>query len=439
MSGSRWRRAVRSLAHRDYRLFLAGQLVSLVGTWIDTVAESWLIYRLTGSATLLGVAGFASQIPVFLLSPLGGAMADRFDRRRILIVTQSLSMVLALALAILTLSGHIQAWQIMLLAALLGIVNAIDIPTRQAFVFDLVGRGDIVNAVALNSTMFNAARVVGPAVAGLLVAAVGEGWCFFINSVSFLAVIGSLTFIRAAMQKRPQSEASQLERLTAGFRYALRHRPVFAILLLVALNSVMGMPYSVLMPIFSARILHAGAAGLGILMAMAGLGALLGAVSLAMREGIRGLGRWITVGNAVFGLSLMLFAFSRSFWLSAIALVPIGASMIIVLASSNTLLQSMVPDELRGRVMALYSMVFMGSAPLGALAAGMLADRWGAPAVVAVGGGACIAGAAVFGWNLPGLRKDARELILSLEAAAGLPAQQIASQAASGGMNADRD
>jgi MFS family permease len=284
--------------------------------------------------------------------------------------------------------------------------------------------------------MFNAARVVGPAVAGLLVAAVGEGWCFFINSLSFLAVIGSLTLIHPAVQRRPQSEGSQLARLTAGFRYALMHRPVFAIFRLVALNSVMGMPYSVLMPIFSARILHAGAAGLGILMAMAGLGALAGAVSLAMREGIRGLGRWITVSNAVFGLSLMLFALSRSFWLSAIALVPVGASMIIVLASSNTLLQSMVPDGLRGRVMALYSMVFMGSAPAGALAAGLLADHIGAPAAVALGGAACIAGAAVFGWNLPTLRKDARELILSLESAAGMPAQQIASPPVRSGMNA---
>jgi MFS family permease len=423
-AGSRWRQAIRSLRHHDYRIFLAGQLVSLIGTWIDTVAESWLIYRLTGSAALLGLAGFVSQFPVFLLSPLGGAIADRLDRRNVLIATQALSMVLAFALALLTLSGHIQVWQVMLLAALLGIVNAVDIPTRQAFVVDLVGRTDIVNAVALNSTMFNSARVLGPAVAGLLVAAVGEGWCFFINAVSFLAVIGSLVAIRHRSHQREAFPGTELERLMAGFQYASRNRPVRTLLLLVGLNSLMGMPYSVLMPIFSENILHAGAAGLGILMGAAGLGALVGAISLALREGLRGLGRWIAVGNTVFGVCLILFAMSRSFWLSAALLLPAGGAMIVVLASSNTLLQSMVPDKLRGRVMALYSMVFMGMAPVGALAAGWIAEHWGAPLAVALGGGACILGAAVFAWHLPTLRQEARQLILSLEPAAGLPAQQ---------------
>jgi len=438
LAAPRWQRSVRALRHRDYRVFLSGQLASLVGTWIDTVAQSWLIYRLTGSAALLGLAGFASQFPVFFLSPLGGAIADRYDRRRVLMTTQALSMLLAFALAGLTLTQVVVVWQVMLLAALLGLVNAIDIPTRQAFVYDLVGRADIVNAVALNSTMFNSARVVGPAVAGLLVAAVGEGWCFFLNGVSFLAVIGSLAAIRAARVALPPHTGSQLARLTAGFRYARHNRPVLVLLLLVALNSFMGMPYSVLMPIFSERILHAGARGLGLLMGAAGLGALLGAISLALREGLSGLGRWITVGNAVFGVFLILFALSRTFWLSAALLMPVGAAMIVVLAAANTLLQSMVPDELRGRVMALYSMVFMGMAPFGALAAGWIAERSGAPLAVALGGGACVVGAGVFGWNLPALRHDARQLILAVEAAAGQPAVRQLGSATVASEDADR-
>jgi MFS family permease len=434
----RWQRAVRALRHRDYRVFLAGQLASLIGTWIDTVAESWLIYRLTGSAELLGVAGFASQFPVFFLSPLGGAIADRYDRRRVLMATQALSMLLAFALAVLTLTHVVQVWHVMLLAALLGLVNAVDIPTRQAFVYDLVGRADIVNAVALNSTMFNSARVIGPAVAGLLVAAVGEGWCFFINAVSFLAVIGSLAAIRATRGQLAPHTGSQLARLTAGFRYARHNRPVRALLLLVALISFMGMPYSVLMPVVSEQILHAGARGLGILMGAAGLGALFGAISLTLRDGLRGLGRWIAIGNGVFGVFLILFALSRTFWLSAALLLPVGAAMIVVLAAANTLLQSMVPDNLRGRVMALYSMVFMGMAPFGALTAGWIAEHWGAPLAVGLGGGACIVGAWIFGWNLPTLRHDARQLILAVEAAAGQPAVRQIGSATVASEDADR-
>ncbi|HEU4829488.1 MAG TPA: MFS transporter [Gemmatimonadales bacterium] len=415
---------LRALNHRNYRLFISGQLISLIGTWMQSVAQAWLVYRLTGSPVLLGAVGFAGQIPVFLLAPVGGLFADRHDRRRLLLVTQSVSMLLALVLGALTLSGRIDVWHVATIAALLGVVNGFDIPTRQAFVTELVGRQDLVNAIALNSSMFNGARIVGPAVAGVVVAAVGEGWCFVANGVSYLAVLTGLLSIRRPVPVREGRKGTAFAEASEGFRFAADTAPVRALLLLLGLVSLTGMPYAVLMPVIAASVLGVGASGLGMLMGASGAGALAGALVLARRRSVRGLGRWVATAAGGFGSSLILFSFSRSFLLSVILLLPVGFTMMIQMSSSNTLIQSMVPDRLRGRVMAVYSMMFMGMAPFGALLAGLLADRLGAPATIAIGGGLSIGGAIVFRRKLPLLGPEARRLIIAQEAAAGDPPQE---------------
>ena len=414
----------RAFRHRNYRLFFAGQLISLVGTWMQSVAQSWLVYRLTGSATLLGLVAFSGQMPVFLLAALGGTFADRHNRHRILIVTQTCSMVLAFVLATLTLTGNIAVWHVFGLAALLGIVNAFDIPTRQSFIVELVGKEDLINAIALNSTMFNAARVIGPAIAGVLVAAIGEGWCFFVNAVSYIAVILQLTRMDVAPRPHAGERGSPFREILEGFQFVARNAPIRALLLMIGLVSLMGMPYSVLMPIFADRILDSGASGLGVLMTASGVGATAGSLLLASRTGIAGLGRWIVMATAGLGISLIVFAQSRSFWLSAAALLPVGLTTIVQMASSNTLIQAMVPDHLRGRAMAAYSMMFMGMAPLGALLAGFLAGRLGAPTTVALGGAICIIGTVVFANRLPVLRVEGRELIVAQQMAGGEPAEE---------------
>jgi MFS family permease len=413
--------AIRALRSRHYRLFVSGQLISLVGTWMQMVAQSWLIYRLTGSAALLGLLGFAGQIPVFVLAPFGGVIADRVNRHRVLVTTQSAMMALAAALAALTLSGAVQVWHLFLLAWLLGIANAFDIPARQAFVVEIVEREDLMNAIALNSSMVNGARVVGPAVAGLVVAAVGEGWCFLLNALSYVAVIGALLLMRLEPRLRPAPALSAWASIVEGFAFSWRTAPVRALLLLLGLVSLMGMPYSVLMPIFADRILDGGPNAYGLLMSASGVGALAGAATLTVRRRIRGLGRWVALSAAGFGVSLIAFSFSRSLWVSALLLVPAGFCMMVEMAASNTLIQSMVPDRLRGRVMAVYSMMFMGMAPLGALMAGALAAPLGAPATVAIGGAVCIAGGLLFGARLPALRGPARELIIAQQPSAGAP------------------
>lgn len=416
---------LRALRHRNYRLFFGGQFISLTGTWMQTVAQSWLVYRLTGSAALLGLVGFSSQIPVFLLAPLGGSAADRYSRRNIVIATQTTAMLLALILAGLTLGGRVQVWHVFVLAVLMGIVNAFDIPTRQAFVADMVGREDLVNAIALNSSMFNGARLIGPAVAGLLIETIGEGWCFFANGVSYLAVLAGLLLMRITARTRVPLPGSALASIIVGFRYVARTGPIRALLLLLGLVSLVGMPYAVLMPIFADRILHGGPRGLGILVSAIGVGALAGALTLAAKKGIHGLGHWVALSATGFGLSLILFSLSRSFWLSAVLLLPVGFSVMVEMASSNTLIQSLVPDALRGRVMAVYSMMFMGMAPFGSLLAGTLAQHVGAPATVALGGIVCMAGAAVFAVCLPALRQEARQIIVALQEAGGEPPEEM--------------
>jgi MFS family permease len=385
---------------------------------------------------LLGLVGFAGQIPVLLLSPLGGSLADARSRHRIVIATQTVAMILAFILAGLTLAGRVQLWHVFALASMLGVVNAFDIPARQSFLVQLVGRADLMNAIALNSSMFNGARILGPAVAGVLVAAVGEGWCFFLNGVSYLAVLAGLLMMHPKPEPtRPEGE-TPLGRIVEGFAFVARTAPIRAILLLLGLLSLSGMPYSVLMPVFADRILHAGARGLGLLMGASGIGALLGALALASRREVRGLGRWITWAAASFGAGLIAFSASRHFWVSAALLVPVGFAMIVETAASNTLVQAMVPDALRGRVMSVYSMMFMGMAPFGALLAGLLAGRFGAPATVALGGLTCIVGAILFGISLPELRASARELLLAQELTAGDPtvaATEATASAARGG------
>jgi MFS family permease len=419
---------LRALRHRNFQLFFSGQFISLIGTWMDSIAEAWLVYRLTGSSLKLGAIGFASQIPVFLMAPLGGIVADRYNRRRIVIATQAASMVLALTLATLTLTHTVRLWHIFVLAASLGVVNAFDIPARQAFLADMVGREDLMNAIALNSSMFNGARIVGPAVAGVLVASIGEGWCFFANGVSYIAVITGLLMMRVQAPGRLAGSGSPLEHIIEGFRFVKRTAPIRSLLLLLGVASLVAMPYTVLMPIFADRILHGGARGLGILMGATGVGALLGALTLASKSGVSGLGRWVAVSATGFGFFLILFAYSRYFWLSAAILLPVGFCMMLQMSSSNTLIQAMVPDHLRGRVMSVYSMMFMGMAPFGALMGGAVADRVGAPLAVAVGAVASIAAATVFGLRLPNLRVEARQLILAQGIAGGEPSQEMTSQ-----------
>ncbi len=387
-----------ALRHRNYRLFFFGQLISLTGTWMQTAALSWLVYRLTGSAELLGLTGFAAQGPVFFLAPLGGALADRHPRRPILLATQTLSMLQALILAALVLGGHIHIWQVFALAGAVGVINAFDIPTRQAFLVEMAGHADLPNAIALNSSMFNLARLLGPAVAGVMVAALGEGWCFLINGLSYIAVIAGLLAMRLAPRRAVSGagRARLRDEIGQGLVFTRRHGPIRRVLLLLGLMSLMGMPYVVLLPIFASRILGGGPQHLGLLMSSAGLGALLGALTLAGRKNQAGIEGRIAGAGLLFGLALIAFGYSTSFPLSLALLLAVGFFQMTHMASSNTLIQALVPDDFRGRVMALYSMMFMGMAPFGALLSGDLADRIGPPATIAAGGALCMLGALAY-------------------------------------------
>jgi MFS family permease len=415
---------LRALRHRNFQLFFSGQLISLIGTWMDNIAEAWLVYRLTGSSLLLGTVAFAGQIPVFLLAPIGGMVADRWNRQRVVIATQACSMVLAGILAVLTLTGRVTVWEVVVLAALMGAVNAFDIPARQAFLVDMVGREDLMNGIALNSSMFNGARVIGPSIAGILVASIGEGWCFAANSISYIAVIAGLLLMRVNRAPVEVRRVSPFEHIVEGFRFVWNTGPIRALLLLLGLVSLVAMPYSVLMPIFAAKILHGDARTLGVLMGATGVGALGGALTLASRSGVKGLGRWVAVACASFGTALILFSFSRWYFLSVALLVPVGFAMMVQMASSNTLIQAMVPDRLRGRAMAVYSMMFMGMAPMGALLSGWSADHIGAQWTLALGGVGAIIGAGLFARNLPKIRVEARQLIIAQGMAGGEPATE---------------
>ena len=415
---TRFPATLRALQYRNFQLFFAGQLISLIGTWMQNLAQAWLVYRLTGSMVLLGGISFCSQIPIFLLSAVGGIVADQYSRQRVVIATQTASMVLALALAALTLTRTVQIWHIFVLGALLGAVNAFDIPARQSFIVEMVGKADLMNAIALNSSMFNASRVVGPAVAGLLVAVIGEGWCFFANGVSYVAVIVGLLLMHVAPRPALPKRGSAAANIIEGFRFVIRNRPIHALMILLGIASVTGMPFTVLMPVFADRILHGGPKALGWLTGCAGIGALAAALLLASRQTLKGLGGWIATAATAFGAGLVVFALSRTFWFSAAVLVPVGFALMLQMGSSNTLIQSMVPDHLRGRVMAVYSMMIIGVAPFGSLLAGVVAERLGAPATVAAGGVICLASAGVFWTQLPQIRVRTRRMIAAQQAAA---------------------
>ena len=410
------RHLLRALRSRNYRLFVAGQGVSLVGTWMQQVAMSWLVYRLTGSAVLLGVVGFISQIPTLFISPVAGVLADRWDRRPLLIATQTLAMMQAALLALVVLTGIVQVWHIILLSLILGIVNACDIPIRQSFVVQMVEhREDLGNAIALNSSMVNGARLIGPSIAGLLVASVGEGVCFVLNAISYLAVIMALAAMRippALHHQRPRSPV--LRELHEGLLYAYEFAPIRSILLLIALVSLMGMPYSVLVPVFAKDILQGDAHTFGFLMTAAGSGALVGTLYLASRQSVLGLGRVIVMATIFFAVGIAIFAFSSNFILSLAALAVTGFGGMTLVASCNTVLQTILDEDKRGRVMSLFAVAFMGMAPFGSLGAGSMAGIIGPRYTLLLGSVGCLVGAAVFARYLPQIREKVRPIYLRM-------------------------
>jgi MFS family permease len=397
----------RALTHRNYRLFFSGQIISLTGTWMQQVAVGWLVYRMTNSPFLLGIVGFIGQIPTFLFTPFAGVIADRHNRRSMLLITQTLSMCQALIFALLILTKHIQVWQIIVLSAVLGVINSFDIPIRQAFTVEMIeNREDLGNAIALNSSMVNAARLIGPSIAGLLIASVGEGICFLLNAISYLAVIASLILMKIAPKKIHASAKHIFYELKEGFRYAFNFSPIRSILLLLGLISLVGVPYQVLMPVFARDIFHGGPAALGFLVGMSGVGALAGAIYLAARRTVLGLGRIIALSSGLFGVGIIAFSFSQVLGISMLLLLACGFGMMVQMASCNTILQTIVEEDKRGRIMSFYTMSFMGMTPFGSLLAGSLASKIGAPHTLLIGGAGCIIGAVLFAAKLPSLRKE---------------------------------
>jgi MFS family permease len=386
----------RAMQHRNFQLFIAGQLISLIGTWMQTTAQLWLVYKLTGSAALLGVFGFASQVPMLFLSSLGGYVGDHYDRQRGVIATQTASMILAFALAALTLTNIVREWEVIVIAFLVGVVNAFDVPIRQAFFVQMVGKEDLPNAIALNSSIFNGARVVGPAIAGFAIASFGEGWCFFLNGLSFVAVIVALLMMRIVRTETKPSEESPLKSFMQGFQFAMRDLPVRSALLLLSVLSLFGLQYSVFMPIYAQDILHGNARTLGLLMSSAGVGAVLGALHFAARTNYKGLARWIAATSTTCAVGLLIFSQASIYWVCVVVLFVVGFAATSQMAATNTLVQNRVPDELRSRVMAVYATMFMGVQPIGALIAGGIAKRIGAPHTLTVFGSLVLLGSLIF-------------------------------------------
>jgi len=406
-----FRAVIRTLGYRNFRLFFAGQGLSLIGTWMQQVAMSWLVYRLTGSALMLGLINFSARIPIFLASPFLGVLADRWNRHRIVIATQTFSMLQATILATLVLTDRVQVWHLFALSLFIGVVNAMDIPARQSFLIEMVEKKeDLGSAIALNSSLVNGARLVGPSVAGFLIAAAGEGICFLINALSYLAVIVALLLMKITPRPRQPRTLSVFQQFGEGARYAYGFAPTRAILLLVSLVSLMGLPYMVLMPVFAKDVYHQGPHGLGLLTGAAGVGALAGAIYLAGRKSVLGLGRVIVIATLLFGASLVVFSHFPFFW-SALGLLALtGFGMIVVLASANTVLQTIVEDSKRGRLMSFYAMSFGGMVPFGSLVAGLLASSIGARNTVLIGGLLCVAGGLWFARTLPKLRGMVRPI-----------------------------
>jgi len=410
-TASGWRFALRALRHRNYRLFFAGQSISLIGSWMTRVATSWLIYRLTGSAMLLGLIGFAGQIPQFILGPIAGVWVDRLDRHKVLVWTQVLSMVQSFWLAALALTHRITFWDIFWLSILQGVINSIDMPARQAFVTEMVeAREDLPNAIALNSSMVNGSRLIGPSIAGIVIAASSEGACFLVDGISYIAVIISLLAMTVKLRELPARKHSAFVQMREGWHYVSSFVPVRSVLLLLAVVSLVGMPYTVLMPIFAAKVLHGGPHTLGFLMGASGIGALFSAYQLATRRSVLGLGRVIPMTSALFAAALVGFALSPWLWLSLLLMLCTGYGMMQQMAASNTILQTIVDENMRGRVMSFYAMAFAGTAPFGSLAAGFIAQRIGAPTTLVIGGIICVAAAAWFYRQLPEIRSSVRPI-----------------------------
>lgn len=406
---STYAHAWRALRHRNFRLFFGGQSISLIGTWMTRVATSWLVYRLTRSSLLLGTVGFAGQIPTFLLAPFAGVLVDRVDRHKVLLWTQALAMVQSLALAALTLTHRITIGEVLALSAFQGIINAFDMPGRQSFMVKMVeDRADLSNAIAINSSMVNLARLVGPSLAGLLIAATNEGWCFLVDGVSYIAVLASLILMRLPQAAEERHETTMLSQLREGWTYVAGFAPLRSILLLFALLSLMGWPFMVLMPVFATQVLHGGPHTLGFLMGAVGVGSLVSALSLVLRRSVRGLARMIPIAAVLFGMGLIGFGFSTSLLLSLLLMLLTGYGMMQGLTSSNTIIQTLVDEKMRGRVMSYYTVAFVGMAPFGSLLAGVLASAIGAPRTVMVSGVACILGGVWFWSRLPRLRKEMR-------------------------------
>ena len=405
----------RSLQYRNYRLFFSGQSISLIGTWIQRITTPWLVYHVSGSTFMLGAVAFAGQIPTFIIAPFAGVMTDRWSRYHILIGTQIAAMVQALLLALLYFTGTIEIWHIVALSIFLGCINAFDVPTRQSFMIEMVEKKeDLGNAIALNSTMVNGARLIGPSIAGMLIAFTGEGICFLINGLSYIFVIISLLMMKIRPRKINNSQRHILAELKEGFTYAFKFLPIKYILLLLSLVSLMGMSYTVLMPVFAKEILHGGSHTFGFLMGASGLGALAGALFLASRKDVLGLSKVIPIAAIIFGSGLILFSFSRSFFLSFALMVIVGLGMMLEMATSNTILQTIVDDDKRGRVMSIYTMAFMGTAPFGSFLAGTLAHTFGTPVTMLIGGISCILGGLIFAFKLPKLRKAIRPVYVKL-------------------------
>ena len=405
----------RALRHRNFRLFFAGQSISLIGTWMTRIATSWLVYKLTRSALVLGTVSFAGQIPTFLLAPFAGVWIDRLERRQVLVWTQSLAMVQSLLLAALTFSGRINVAWVLTLSVMQGCINAFDMPGRQSFMVQMVeDRADLGNAIAINSSMVNMARLVGPSLAGIIIAVSSEAWCFLIDGISYLAVIASLLAMRVNVAAVSRKTTSTFTELKEGWTYVSGFLPIRIILLLFAVVSLMGMPFVVLMPIFAAKVLHGGPHTLGFLMGAMGVGALISAFLLAARKSVRGLIRIIPIAAMVFGLGLIGFGLSRHVWLSLVTVLVAGMGMMQGMAASNTVIQTIVSEDKRGRVMSYYTMAFVGMAPFGSLLAGAMASAIGAPMTVIVNGAAVIVGAAWFFTQFPALRRAIRPIYREL-------------------------
>ncbi|OHD65851.1 MAG: MFS transporter [Spirochaetes bacterium RBG_13_51_14] len=397
--------AMRALRHRNFRLFFFGQGVSLIGTWMQSVATSWLVFRMTHSEFMLGLVAFAGQIPAFLISPFAGVLGDRLSRHRIIIAVQVLAMAQAFILAGITLAGAIQVWHIIILSLFLGIINAFEMPARQAFVIEMLeDKSDLGNAIALNSGLFNGSRMIGPSIAGIIMAFAGEGLCFLINGISYGAALAALLLMNIPRRNTEERRTRLLSELKDGLAYAFGFRPIRDLLITVAFMSLVAMSFPVLLPVFAGSVLHGGAHIYGFLVASSGAGALAGVAFLAMRKSVLGLGRVITIALVLFGSGLVAFSFSHSAALSISILAPVGFGMIAVMASCNTMVQTIVDEDKRGRVMSFYVMVFMGGAPLGSLLAGSVSSAIGAPYTVCIGGMVCVLGAIVFALRLPSLR-----------------------------------